>query len=261
MTAEPVARRTIDLNADVGEDPLGASAGPEAPLFALVTSVNVACGGHAGDSATMEQAVALAAARGVAVGAHPGYPDRARFGRVALPLAADEIERLVFEQTAALGKIARRQGVELVHVKPHGALYHAAHDDPQVAAAIARGVLRFSAGLVMVGQSGGRALACWADAGFRTAAEAFADRAYEPDGRLRSRALPGAVLRDPAAAAVQALRIARDGLVRTSDGSDIAIQADTLCIHGDTPGAANVAAACRGALAACGIGVAPLTRG
>jgi UPF0271 protein len=245
-----VTVRSIDLNADLGEDPHALAAGLDAALLDVVTSANVACGGHAGDETTMRAVVRLARERGVAVGAHPSYPDRAGFGREPMDLPPEEIEVAVAEQIAVLGNIARAEGVKLTHVKPHGALYHAAARSTQgrasVTHAIARAAARWSRELVLVGQAGSPALAVWRAHGFRVAGEAFADRAYEPDGSLRPRSQAGALLTDPALAAAQAVALAQAGT------------AETLCVHGDTPGAPAIARAVRAALLSAGIRTAAL---
>ncbi|MBA2487863.1 MAG: LamB/YcsF family protein [Chloroflexi bacterium] len=239
----------VDLNADVGE-----GAGTDAELMPFLSSANIACGGHAGDEGTMRATIALAARHGVVIGAHPGYPDRAGFGRLPMGIAPDLLEASLVEQIAALVAMAGKSGIAVRHVKPHGALYNEAARDLALAMVAARAVGSVSADLVLVGLAGGALLEAGRALGLRVAAEAFADRAYEPDGSLRSRSLPGAVL-DPAAAALQATSIARDSRVRTSDGTWLSIPADTLCIHGDTPGAAHIARAVRTALLEAGIEV------
>lgn len=244
----------IDLNADVGES-LGAwSLGEDEALIPLVSSVNVAAGLHAGDPVVMERTIALAARVGVAIGAHPGYPDLAGFGRRAMALSTAEIEATVLYQVGAVAAFARAAGIDLRHVKAHGALYNRAAHDPEAAAAIARAVRRFSPSLMLVGLAGSALIDAGREAGLSVAEEAFADRGYEPDGSLRSRHLPGAVLDDPAAAAAQALAIVR-GVVTASDGSALAVRADTLCVHGDLPGAAARARAVRDALLAAGVDI------
>jgi len=243
----------IDLNADVGEAlgpwPMGA----DGDLIPLVSSVNVACGAHAGDPLTIRRTVRLALDAGASVGAHPGYPDLVGFGRRALAMADDELEASVLYQVAALAGIVRAEGGRLAHVKPHGALYHRASADAGAARAVATAVARIDPGLRLVVPPGSAMIPAAAFAGLATVVEGFADRVYEADGRLRSRALEGALHDDPATAADQALSIARDARVRARDGSWVAAPADTICVHGDTPGAAAIAAAVRAALDAAGI--------
>ena len=246
---------TIDLNADVGESFGAWRMGRDEALIPLVSSANVACGFHAGDPLVIRRTIALALASGVAVGAHPGYPDLAGFGRRRLDMAADELSAAVEYQVAALAGMTRAAGGALRHVKPHGALYNTAAADPAVAGAIAEGVTRVSRDLVLVGMAGSALLAAGRAAGLAVSAEAFADRAYEPDGRLRSRRLPGAVHADTDAVVRQALAIATGGPVIASDGSPLRIVADTLCLHGDTPGAVEHALAIREAFAAHGVRV------
>jgi len=242
----------IDLNADVGESTGLWSLGEDEALIPLVTSVNVAAGFHAGDPVVMERTISLAVRAGAAIGAHPGYPDLAGFGRRAMGLTPAEIEAAVLYQVGAVAAFARAAGAELRHVKAHGALYNRAARDPDAAAAIARAVRRFSVDLVLVGLAGSALVAAGRDAGLAVAEEAFADRGYEADGSLRSRDRPGAVLHEPAAAAAQALAIAR-GTLTASDGSPLRLRADTLCVHGDLPGAAARARAVRETLIAAGV--------
>jgi UPF0271 protein len=207
----------------------------------------------------MDRTVALAAKLGVAVGAHPGHADLRGFGR--RPILADpaEVETDVLYQVGALQAFARAHGVAVRHVKPHGALYNQASVDGALAAAIARGVARAGSELVLVGLAGSAAMRRAAlEAGLRFAAEAFADRRYLQDGTLQPRRVPGSVITQPEAAAAQALRIARDGVVVAVDGSEVPLQAETLCIHGDTPGAVESARAVRRALEQAGIRIAAL---
>ena len=247
--------RAIDLNADVGEGlgpwPMGA----DEALIPIVSSVNIACGAHAGDPLTIRRTVRLALASGAALGAHPGYPDLVGFGRRELAMPTDELAASVLFQVAAVAGMARSEGGVLRHVKPHGALYHRLATDREAAAAVVASIASLDAGLAIVGPPGSVLLAEAAAAGLAAVAEGFADRAYEPDGRLRSRALPGALLGDPAGAAAQAVSIARDGRVATTDGSVIPMPVATLCVHSDTPGAPAIAAAVRAALAGAGIDI------
>jgi UPF0271 protein len=242
----------IDINADVGEGMA------DDELFPFVTSANVACGFHAGDPTTMDETVTRALARGVRVGAHPGHADKANFGRIAVELPAEAVERLVLYQVAALDGFVRSRGGKLAHVKPHGALYHQGLEFPDVARAIAEGVRRFDPSLVLVGAAGSLLLEAALEAGLPVAGEGFADRRYRPDGTLVSRKDPDALLCDPDEAAEQAVHLARDGWVTASDGSRVALRPDTICLHGDTPGAVSIARRVRERLAAEGIAVAPL---
>lgn len=243
--------RTIDLNADVGELPELAPV--EEELLEVVTSVNVACGGHAGDEASMERVVRAALARGVAIGAHPSYPDRAGFGRHAMSLPGELLAGTVAEQVAALLEVAARSGARLSHVKPHGALYNAAAKDPELARAFAEGVARVAPGVVLVGLAGSGMLGSFAGAGFRVAGEAFADRGYEPDGSLTPRGRSGAMKETPEEAAQQALSIACDGAVVAVGGARVPLSAQTICLHSDTPGAPAFARAIAERLRAAGV--------
>jgi UPF0271 protein len=250
---------SIDLNADVGEGFGPWSSGDDESLFSSVTSVNIACGFHGGDPRTMDQAVSLAVRSGAAIGAHPGYWDLRGFGRREMAAAPDEVENDVLYQVGALAAFARSRGASLVHVKPHGALYNQAARDAVLAAAIARGVKRADDRLILVGLASSAVMRRAAEeAGLRFAGEAFADRVYEADGSLRSRGQSETLLSDPAAAARQAVRLAREGRVTAHDGEEVALRAETLCVHGDTPGAPVIARAVRAALEAAGFAVRPL---
>ena len=195
----------------------------------------------------------------VAVGAHPGYPDRANFGRIASPLSPEEIEDAVEQQVASLAKMAESLGMKLVHVKPHGVLYHAANKNREVALALGRAAQTIDPQLILVGQAGSPALEAWRSMGLRCAAEAFADRAYEPDGSLRKRALPGALLDSPKSAAEQALNITVHHHVIATNGAALPVSAQTICIHSDTPGSAAIARAVSARLGAAGVVVRALT--
>jgi UPF0271 protein len=240
----------IDLNADAGED---LDLERQDQLLRSVTSVNIACGGHAGDERTMRATVEQARRYELAIGAHPSFPDRENFGRIDLLLPPDVVSKFVEDQVQALAKLAP----EIRHVKPHGALYNSAARDANLAAAIAGGVARISRDLILVGLAGSTMLDVFRHAGFRVFAEAFAERRYEPDGTLRARRHADALISDPDEAALQALSIARDGYVMTSGGSRISVRADTLCIHGDSPGAAAIASRIRTVLEDAGIRVGP----
>jgi 5-oxoprolinase (ATP-hydrolysing) subunit A len=243
---------SVDLNADVGEGM------DDAQLLPYVTSANVACGMHAGNPTTIDQTVGLALACGVRVGAHPGYPDRANFGRVAMEIPADDLENLVVYQVAALAGFVRSRGGRLTHVKPHGALYHSGAEFPDVARAIVEGVRRVGTDLVLVGAAGSMLVGAGQEAGLPVAEEAFADRRYRPDGTLVPRGRPGAVIIDPEEAAEQAVGLARDGFVVAEDSSRISVRADTICLHGDTPGAAEIARKIHERFRMTGIRIAPL---
>lgn len=248
----------IDLNCDMGEMPEAVADGTQEALMAFLSSVNVACGGHAGDESTMRTTVEQALRKKLSIGAHPGYPDRANFGRLELDLPPDAIEESVFEQVSRLGEIAEKCGARVSHVKAHGALYNQGARDAAVAAAIANGVARWRRDVILVGLAGSPMLDVFRGAGFCAAAETFADRRYDPQGSLRSRKFADALILDPVEAAAQALRIAEDGSVIASDGSEIRVEAETICIHGDTPGAVKIAAAVAQHLHNAGVVLRPL---
>jgi UPF0271 protein len=250
----------IDLNADVGESFGAYSMGQDEAVLAFVSSANVACGFHAGDPQVMDRTVALIARLGVALGAHPGHFDLRGFGRRWIAAEPREIETDVLYQVGALEAFARAHGLRLVHVKPHGSLYNQAAGDEAVAGAVARGVARAGAHLVLVGLAGSAAMRDAASAqGLRFAAEAFADRRYLADGRLVSRHVPGSVITEPEEVAAQGLSIVRDGKVTSTDGTPLAVRADTLCVHGDNPAAAEVARVLRHALDGAGVEVRALS--
>jgi UPF0271 protein len=247
------ARLQIDLNCDMGEFPEAVADGTQESLMRSLTSVNIACGGHAGDEDMMRATVEQAIRWKLAVGAHPGYPDRANFGRLELNLPADTVSDLVFQQVRALAQIAVGCGARVVHVKPHGALYNQATRDRGLAAAIAQGVSRWSREVIMVGLAGSPMLNVFREAGFAVAAEAFADRRYEPDGGLRSRKFSDALISNPAEAGQQALSIVTRGAVIAGDGNEVRVEAQTICIHGDTPGAPEIAATVARTLCEAGV--------
>lgn len=233
----------IDLNSDLGE-----GAGSDEEIMAEITSANIACGAHAGDLETMKRTVALAQRHGVAIGAHPGYRDAANFGRVALDIPREELLADLVTQIEALRMVAEEAGARVTHVKAHGALYNKAWADRETAAVIADAVRSVGSDLLLFASPGSALEAAARAVRLRVAREGFADRAYEPDGTLRSRRLPGAVHEDPAVAAAQAVSLARDGVVQASDGTAIPMEVDTICIHGDSPNAAATARAVRRAL-------------
>ena len=248
----------MDLNADLGESFGAWTLGDDARLVEHLTSANLACGFHAGDFRVMEATVALCREAGVAVGAQPGYPDLLGFGRRPMPFDPSEVESLVRYQIGALDAFCRAAGVEMQHIKPHGALYNQAAADRALARAIATAVARFSRDLALFGLATSEPMRSAAtDAGLRFVPEAFADRRYLPDGSLQPRSEQGSVIHDPDAAAAQALMIATEGKVVATDGSHVSISAESICCHGDTPGAVGIAAAVRGALEAADVTIEP----
>jgi len=257
----------IDLNSDMGELPEAIADGTQEALLRSITSANVACGGHAGDAQSMRTTIDQALRAGVAVGAHPGYPDRANFGRVELNMPLEALANSICEQVRACAEIAAACGARLAHVKPHGALYNQAVKDRALAEAIAAGVAaaigagndKGSKRVVLVGLAGSPMLDVFRQAGFAFAAEAFADRRYHSDGTLRSRKFDDALIRDAAEAARQAISIAARGIVTAHDGTEVKLVAHTICIHGDTPGAPQIAAAVARALRLTGVVLRSLT--
>ena len=245
--------KSIDLNADVGEKPTALSDGTEESLIRIITSANIACGGHAGDDDSMQSVVGLCRDHGVAVGAHPGFPDKAGFGRTFLNMPPLELESSIRSQVLALQRVASSMGVPLRHVKPHGALYNASATNASIAASIAHAVASINQDLILVGLAGSRMLDVWAAEGFAVIGEAFADRRYEADGSLRSRRFPDALITDADEAARQALQIATGGAIRAMNGTTLRIEARTICVHGDTENAATIARAVRHALEESGV--------
>ena len=251
----------IDLNCDMGESFGAYHTGADAEVLPFVSSVNLACGFHGGDPSVMDRSVAMAVRAKVAIGAHPSHYDLRGFGRRAIKADPLEVEADVVYQVGALLAFVRSHGAALVHVKPHGALYNQAAEDLELARAIARGVARVSRELRYVGLASSKAMRRAAEEeGLAFAAEAFADRAYNPDGSLQSRKIDGALILDPHKAAAQALMIARDRKVVAVDGKAIPLEADTLCLHGDNPSAEENAWAVRKALDESGVEVRPLGR-
>ncbi len=247
--------RRIDLNADVGEISTALADGSEARLVRAVTSVNIACGGHAGNPASMAALVAIAHRLGVAIGAHPSYPDVTHFGRDVMHISPSDLQASITAQVEALIDVARAQGARVRHVKPHGALYNLAATSADVAATIGRALEEWRKDLILVGLAGAPVLDVWREAGFRVAGEAFADRRYEPDGSLRGRHHVDALLTDPAGAAQQALDVVEGRGAVSVTGSRVPLAPETLCVHGDTPNAVAIAQAVRAALEAGGIRV------
>ncbi|HXW06120.1 MAG TPA: 5-oxoprolinase subunit PxpA [Vicinamibacterales bacterium] len=248
----------IDLNSDVGESFGSWRIGSDAEVMRSITSANVACGYHAGDPAVMRQTVRAAREAGVAVGAHPGFPDLVGFGRRELRASPREVEDMVLYQVGALAAIAAAEGVSLRHVKAHGALYNMATRDRALADAIAGAIRAFDRSLVLFGLPGSELLRAGEAAGLRVVSEGFADRAYEPDGSLSPRTRPGSVIDDPDRVVARAVRLVRDGRVTCADGTELAIEVETLCTHGDTPGAGELTRRLREGLGAAGITVCAL---
>lgn len=246
---------TIDLNADLGEDPKACMLDDD--LMRSITSANIACGGHAGDSESVRRAVAAATSLGVNVGAHPSYPDFANFGRKAMDMPAPELRRTLENQIRMVADAAAQCGAHITHVKPHGALYHAISLDAEVAQSLADAVCTVDRSLIVVIQYGSPATTVFRAQGLLTATEAFADRTYEANGGLRSRLLPDALLEEEHAIA-QALSIALSHRVAAGDGSLLTVAPDTLCLHSDTPNAVMMAKRLRGALEQAGVLIKPL---
>jgi len=245
----------IDLNCDMGEGFGAWSMGQDEALLELVTSANIACGYHAGDPATMTRVVRLAVAKGVAVGAHPSLPDLQGFGRRTMAISPEEARGMTLYQMGALEAFARAAGGRLSHVKAHGALYNMAAKDRRLADAIASAVRDFDPSLILVGLSGSELIKAGRALGLTCASEVFADRGVEPDGSLTPRGRPGAMIEDEDLAVARVLRMVLEGKVTGRDGADVAIQADTVCIHGDQPKALAFARRLRQALAQAGIEV------
>jgi UPF0271 protein len=250
----------VDLNADLGEFPGPWERAPDEELLRLVSSASIACGGHAGDAETMRRTVAEAARRGVTIGAHPGYPDRAGFGRRELGATPDEVAQWVTKQLGALADCATVEGARVRYVKPHGAMYNRAARDPVVAAAIARAVRQCDPSLALLGLAGSAMLDAARAAGLRGVSEAFLDRGYAADGTLLPRDHPAAVLADPGGVATRAVRLVRERRVEAEDGTAIWLNPESLCVHGDGPRPADLLRAVRAAFADTGITVAPFAR-
>lgn len=239
---------SVDLNADLGE-----GAGFDDELLQLVSSANIACGFHAGDADTMRKAIALAGERGVALGSHPSLFDRENFGRKELPIAPDEVFQAVTYQLGVFQAIAEALGQRPAHVKPHGALYNMAARDHELAQAIASAIGSTDSSLILFAPPGSQLASAGETSGLQVAREVFADRNYLANGALVPRNRPDALLDDPAAAALRVLRMLREGKVQSVDGVDIDVSADTICVHGDTPGAVDFARILRSRLEGEGV--------
>lgn len=248
---------SIDLNSDLGEGYGPWSMGDDATMLTLVSSANVACGGHASDPETMFRTLSLAKANGIVVGAHPSYPDIMGFGRRRLPCSAAEIERFVAAQVGALMGVAALVGVEVRYVKPHGMLCNVAADEPEVAGAIAAATRAISKDLAILGISGTELELKPRAMGLPVFSELYADRGYTPQGRLVPRGQPGAMIEDPDAAARRLLNWLQTGRMRTHDGQEIALSGESVCIHGDSAHAVAMARHLRGAFTAHGVEIRP----
>lgn len=249
--------RSVDLNSDMGEGFGAWRLGDDNAILEIVSSANVACGMHAGDPHIMARTFARAKELGVAVGAHPGYPDLWGFGRREMPFSSAEIEQFVAYQIGAAKGVSTYVGHPITYVKPHGALGNLSQVDEAVAGAIVRAMAAVDRELVLLTFPDGHAMRIAREMGLRTCAEIFADRAYASDGRLVSRKLPGSVLHDPETVAARVLRMVRAGGVETVDGTVLPMEIGSICVHGDSPGAIQMAAAIRTRLAGAGIAIKP----
>jgi UPF0271 protein len=248
----------IDINCDIGESFGAYRLGRDQEVMDYISSANIACGWHAGDPLVMEQTVRLAKEKGVAVGAHPGYPDLMGFGRRRMDLTPNEIENYVIYQMGALYAFTKAHGMSLQHVKAHGALGNLAFVDLEASRAIARAALRFSKDIILVVYSGTIMVQAAKEVGVRFVEEVYADRVYNPDGTLQSRKVPGSVIHDPQKAARQALTMVREGHVVAHDGTKVEIKPESLCVHGDTPGALAILEEIRGEFGKASIMVKPM---
>ncbi len=248
--------RSIDLNCDMGESYGRWTLGADAEIMPAITSANIACGFHGGDPHVMRKTVELALRHGVAIGAHPGLPDLMGFGRRRMDVAPQEVRDYLVYQTGALREVVTLAAAALQHVKPHGILYNMMEADEELAEAA--GAAAIAMKLILMTAASGKFDARCRKMGARVASEGFADRAYQVDGRLVSRKVEGSLITDPQKAAAQAVRMVTEGRVRTLDGADIDISVQTICCHGDTPGAPNIVRAVREALEKAACQVKPL---
>lgn len=252
--------RAVDINCDLGESFGAYTIGDDSAMMPVITSANIACGFHGGDPLVMERTVRLAREHGVEIGAHPGFPDLWGFGRREMRLSADELRAVLTYQIGALWAFARAQGTRLQHVKPHGALYNMAANDAGWSRAIAGAIASIDPGLILVALHGSVMERSGREAGLRVGREAFGDRAYNANGTLVPRAHPDALITEPAAVARRVVQMVTEGTVETVDGGEIRLAPDTLCFHGDTPGAPRLAHAARDALERVGVEIAPMGR-
>ncbi|MBF4607695.1 LamB/YcsF family protein [Curtobacterium sp. VKM Ac-1393] len=248
---------TIDLNSDLGEGFGAWTMGDDAAMLDVVSSANIACGFHAGDPTIMLATARAAADRGVAVGAHVAYRDLAGFGRRPVHVTPDELHADVVHQLGAMAATARVAGTTVTYVKPHGALYNTACADPVQAEAVVRAIADVDGSLAVLALPGSELLLAAERRGLRAVAESFADRAYEPDGSLVSRSTPDSVLHDPDEVAARVLRMVTEGVTTAVDGSELRVGAESVCVHGDSPGAVAMARAIRALLTEHDVSIAP----
>jgi len=251
----------IDLNSDLGESFGAWTMGLDEDVMNHISSANIACGWHAGDAEIMVKTVRAAKAKGVAVGAHPGYPDLLGFGRRNMTCTPDELYAYTLYQTGALKTICESEGIELQHVKPHGAMYNQAAKDPKLAEAIVRAVKNTGKGIILMGLANSAFETAAKELGVPFAAEAFADRGYMPDGSLVPRNQPGAFVHDPDEAAARMVKLVKEGTLTTPDGRTLKLNARSICMHGDNPAAVKMAEVVRAAMEKNGIAVKPLKPG
>ena len=248
----------VDLNSDLGESFGRYKLGLDEEVMKYISSANVATGWHAGDPLVMRKTVRLAKENGVAVGTHPGYPDLLGFGRRYMKLSSEEARNYVLYQIGALHAFTKAEGLELQHVKPHGALYNALVKDEELARAVIEGIADFDRRLIFVTLSGSRAAEVAEEMGIKVAHEVFTDRAYNPDGTLVSRSKPGAVIHDKEKIAERVISMVKDGGVRAINGEWVELRVDTICVHGDNPKAVEIAAHVRKALEGEGVKAVPM---
>ena len=248
---------SIDLNSDLGENVADRIVSDDASMLSLVTSANVSCGFHAGSPEGIRETLAAAVRRGVTIGAHPGYRDYENFGRTKVEIDSATLQAHVEYQLGALIGLASAVGGSVAYVKPHGALYNTIARDERQSKDVVAAIRAIDPSLVLLGLAGGVVLDVAERAGLQIAAEAFADRAYQPDGQLVSRTEPGSVLHDPAAVAERMVRLAGEGVIRAIDGTDVPVSAQSICVHGDSPGSVAMAAETKRMLQDAGITIAP----
>ncbi|MBZ4654170.1 MAG: hypothetical protein JG781_1509 [Peptococcaceae bacterium] len=248
----------VDLNSDLGESFGAYTLGMDEAVLGVITSANIACGMHAGDPQVIAATVKMAAQKGVGIGAHPGYPDLQGFGRRNMALSPAEVKDYVIYQIGALEAFARAAGQKLQHVKPHGAMYNMAAKDYGLALAIAEGVKSVNPELILLALANSEMVKAAQDVGLRVAQEVFADRAYNADGTLVARGTPGAMIHDKRVAIPRVVRMVTEGKVTAINGEDIAISADSICVHGDNPEAIHFVREIREALQAAGVSIEPL---